>query len=194
MQPRTLQEAIVYFSIRNEPLTMPFRFAGLMARRLAPAVIPTRLFHQDAQAVALPLGWNRQLTFKVNTIFEDSALGMDKLMTALWMLVNCKNGEHFQHGDSPRSGSYAEVGNGFKWLQRLREALHNRSFGFTRKMGGPGTELEADETYIGGVTKEYDKDRKARLWKRAGCMAVRLPSKEFLTVKRGKFALMWFPT
>ena len=85
-------------------------------------------------------------------------------MTAFWMLVNCKNGVssmeiHRSIGVTQKSAWFI--------LQRLREALHNRSF--THKMGGgPGSTLEADETYIGGVTKNMHKDRKARLWKQGG--------------------------
>ena len=33
-----------------------------------------------------------QFTLKTGTIFEDSPLGLDKWLTALWMVVNCKNG------------------------------------------------------------------------------------------------------
>ena len=29
---------------------------------------------------------------KVGTIFEDSPLGLDKWLVAMWLLVNCKNG------------------------------------------------------------------------------------------------------
>jgi len=34
----------------------------------------------------------RQFSAKVGTIFEDSALGFDKWLPALWMLANAKNG------------------------------------------------------------------------------------------------------
>src|SRR5688572_3801229 len=34
----------------------------------------------------------KQFSVKVGTIFEDSPLGLDKWLAALWMLINCKNG------------------------------------------------------------------------------------------------------
>ena len=34
----------------------------------------------------------RQFTVKVGTIFEDSPIGLDKRLTAIWMIANCKNG------------------------------------------------------------------------------------------------------
>jgi hypothetical protein len=34
----------------------------------------------------------RQFTAKTGTIFEDSPLGLDKWLVAMWQVVNCKNG------------------------------------------------------------------------------------------------------
>lgn len=34
----------------------------------------------------------RQFSVKVGTIFEDSALGLDKWLPAAWLIINCKNG------------------------------------------------------------------------------------------------------
>ncbi len=34
----------------------------------------------------------RQFSVKVGTIFEDSPLGLDKWLPAVWLVVNCKNG------------------------------------------------------------------------------------------------------
>ena len=34
----------------------------------------------------------RQFTVKTGTIFEDSPLGLDKWLLAMWQVVNCKNG------------------------------------------------------------------------------------------------------
>ena len=34
----------------------------------------------------------RQFSVKVGTIFEDSPLGLDKWLPAVWMIVNAKNG------------------------------------------------------------------------------------------------------
>ena len=33
-----------------------------------------------------------QFTLKTGTIMEDSPLGIDKWLTAMWQIVNCKNG------------------------------------------------------------------------------------------------------
>ena len=34
----------------------------------------------------------KQFSVKVGSIFEDSPIGLDKWLPAMWMLVNCKNG------------------------------------------------------------------------------------------------------
>ena len=34
----------------------------------------------------------RQFSVKVGTIFEDSPIGLDKWLPAVWLIVNCKNG------------------------------------------------------------------------------------------------------
>jgi len=85
-----------------------------------------------------------QFTLKVGTIFEDSAIPLEKWLPALWLIVSCKNG----------ISSY-EVARGFgvtqktAWfmLHRLRLALRTGSF---MKMSG---EVEVDETSIGGKAR-----------------------------------------
>ena len=86
-------------------------------------------------------------------------------MAAFWMLVNCKNGIssmeiHRALGITQKSAWFV--------LQRLRMALRTGSFGAVKKMGGPDTELEADETFVGGLTKNMHKERKIRLMNQGG--------------------------
>jgi transposase-like protein len=163
--PRTLQDAIVYFSDpqRAFDYAVGLRWPGGNVR--CPRCNSDKHYFIKTRRIWLCRGCDKQFTVKVGTIFEDSALGMDKWMTAFWMLVNCKNG--ISSMEIHRSIGVTQKSAWFM-LQRLRTALSNRTIGFTKKMGGPGTELEADETYIGGLTKNMHKDRKARLWKQGG--------------------------
>ena len=48
-------------------------------------------------------------------------------------------------------------------LHRIREALTKKGFGNTGKLGGPGQEVESDETFIGGKAKNMHKSRKEAL-------------------------------
>src|SRR5580700_5745239 len=38
------------------------------------------------------LACRKQFSVKVGTIFEDSAIGLGKWLTAMWLVGNCKNG------------------------------------------------------------------------------------------------------
>src|SRR5207253_10801161 len=74
----------------------------------------------------------------------DSPLGMDKWMTAFWLLVNCKNGI-----SSYELGRDLGIMQRSAWfmLHRLRLALQEGTF---TKMSG---EVEVDETFIGGKAR-----------------------------------------
>src|SRR6185437_7037068 len=95
-----------------------------------------------------------QFSLKVGTIFEDSPIGLDKWLCALWLIVNCKNGI-----------SSCEIARDLKITQksawfldhRLRFALHQGSF--ENLLSG---EVEADETFIGGKARNMHIEKRAR--------------------------------
>jgi len=93
-------------------------------------------------------GCKKQFTVKVGTIFEDSPIGLDKWMTAVWMICNCKNGIssyelHRAIGITQKSAWFM--------LHRIREAMRSGTF---FKMGGSeGGPVEVDEAYVGGQPK-----------------------------------------
>jgi transposase-like protein len=86
----------------------------------------------------------KQFSVKVGTIFEDSAVSLDKWLVALWMLCNCKNGV-----SSHEIARDLKVQQRTAWfmLHRLRAALAG---GSVMKMGGNGEPIEVDETFVGG--------------------------------------------
>ncbi len=92
-EPKTLQEAIVYFS--NPDNCREY----LIARRWPDGVTCPRCGSQSVTAQPKYNRWQcsshhdrRQFTLKTGTIFEDSPVGLDKWLAAMWMVVNCKNG------------------------------------------------------------------------------------------------------
>lgn len=96
-----------------------------------------------------PSHTNRQFSVKLGTIFEDSPLGLDKWLPAAWIIVNAKNGV------SPYEIARAlGVTQKTAWFMdhRIRAAME---YGTLDTLDDP---VEADETYIGGKTKE-EKDR-----------------------------------
>ena len=82
-----------------------------------------------------------KFSLKTGTIFEDSPLGLDKWLPALWLVVNCKNG--VSSCELARDLGVTQK-TGWFMAHRLRYALKDGGFGL---LSG---EVEADETFIGG--------------------------------------------
>jgi transposase-like protein len=86
-----------------------------------------------------------QFSLKVGTIFEDSAIGLEKWLPALWLLTNCKNG--ISSYELARALGVTQKTAWFM-LSRLRLALQDEQTG--GKLRG---EVECDESYIGGASR-----------------------------------------
>jgi transposase-like protein len=86
----------------------------------------------------------RQFSIKLGTIFEDSPLGLDKWLPAVWLLSNCKNGI-----SSYEIGKDLGVSQKTAWfmLSRIRLGLQSNEGGM---LDG---EVEIDETFIGGKAR-----------------------------------------
>lgn len=160
-QPKTLQEAIVYFAdyANCHKAMIALRWPG--GTVACPRCGSTEVTYlQNARL------WKcyekhpkAKFSLKVGTIFEDSPIPLQKWFPALWMLVNCKNGI-----SSYELGRALGVTQKSAWfmLSRLRLALQdNPRFKFTGH-------TEADETYIGGLARYMHVDKKKRLGKIAG--------------------------
>jgi transposase-like protein len=88
----------------------------------------------------------------VGTIFEDSGLGFDKWLPAIWLIANSKNGI-----SSYELGRALGVTQKTAWFMnhRIRLAMASGTF---QKLSGT---VETDETYIGGLGKNmHVADRK----------------------------------
>jgi transposase-like protein len=99
----------------------------------------------------------KQYSVKVNTIFEDSAIKLDKWLTAMWLLANCKNG--ISSYEIARSVGVTQKSAWFM-LHRIREAMKNGSL---KKLGRTGGPVEVDETFIGGKPKNMHKSKRQNL-------------------------------
>jgi transposase-like protein len=98
----------------------------------------------------------KQYSVKVNTIFEDSPVKLDKWLTAMWLLANCKNGI-----SSYEVAKDIGVTQKSAWfmLQRIRLAMKNKS---VLKLGYQGGPVEMDETFVGGKLKNMHKNKKPK--------------------------------
>jgi transposase-like protein len=104
----------------------------------------------------------QKFSLKVGTVFEDSPIPLEKWLPAVWLVVNCKNGI-----SSYELGKDLGVTQKSAWfmLHRIRLAVQSKSF---VKIGGPGAEVEVDETFIGGKARNMHKGKRIRTKVREG--------------------------
>ncbi len=153
---KTLQQAIQYFSDEQVCIDAVAALRWPNGKPACPACGKTDHYWLASQKRWKCKGCWKQFSVKVGSIFEDSALSLTKWLPALWMLVNCKNGI-----SSYELGRDLGVSQKSSWfmLHRLRLAIQTGSF---RKLGGPGSEIEADETFIGGKARNMHEKRRAQ--------------------------------
>src|SRR3989449_2733584 len=143
MQPATLLEAIKYFADPDTCLRFiadmrwPDGITCPRCHAKKPRFIKTRHLWECK-------GCRKQFSVKVGTIFEDSAIGLDKWLCAIWMIVNAKNGVssyeiHRSLGVTQKTAWFM--------MHRIRLALQRGSVDKLKR------EVEADETYIGGKAR-----------------------------------------
>lgn len=156
--PETLLGAITYF------VDVETSIAFVAALRWPDGVICPRCdgsacYRLSTRQLWKCRGCKKQFSVKVGSIFEDSPIGLDKWLPALWMLVNCKNGV-----SSYEIARDLGVTQKTAWfmLHRLRLAVHHKSF---EKICG---HVEIDETYIGGKARNMHKGKRERVIKGTG--------------------------
>ena len=98
-------------------------------------------------------GCKKQFSVKLGTIFEDSPLGLDKWLPAIWLIANSKNGI-----SSHELGRAVGTTQKSAWfmLHRIRLAMQTGTFD---KLDGA---VEVDETFIGGKARNMHKHVRAR--------------------------------
>ena len=150
-EPRTLQEAIRYFSDPDNCLNY------LVSRRWPDGVVCPTCGRKDVSFVAVRRVWQcktrhpkSQFSVKVGTVFEDSPLGLDKWLPAIWLIANCKNG--ISSYELARDLGVTQK-TGWFMLHRIRLAMQESG----GKLRG---EVEVDETFIGGKARNMHESKK----------------------------------
>jgi transposase-like protein len=110
----------------------------------------------------------RQFTLKTGTVMEDSPLGMDKWLMAMWLVASNRNG--ISSWELSRALGITQKSAWFL-LHRIRLAMQDETFG--GKIGGEGETVEVDETFIGGKVRNMHKGRKQRVQKEDGRMGAK---------------------
>ena len=160
--PKTLQDAIVYFANPDNCV------AFLVAQRWPDGdVVCPSCGRADAKYLPKRRVWQCktrhpkcQFSVKVGTIFEDSPIGLDKWLMAMWMIANCKNGVssweiHRALGVTQKTAWFM--------MHRIRLTMQDDSAGNF----GIAAPVEVDETFVGGKAKNMHSDkRKKRITRR----------------------------
>jgi len=149
--PQTLQETVLYFSDKETCTTFmaqirwPEGVACPMCEGKEVSYLSTR-FMWKCKAC------KKQFSVKVGSIMEDSPIGLDKWLAAMWLIANAKNG--ISSYEVHRALDITQKSAWFL-LHRIRLAMQTGSF--ETKMGG---QVEADETYIGGLARNMHRDKR----------------------------------
>jgi transposase-like protein len=156
MKAKTLQQAIQYFSDEQVCINTVAALRWPDGKPVCPSCEKT-----DHYWLATQRRWKckecwKQFSVKVNTIFEDSALPLSKWFVAMWLIANCKNG--ISSYEIARDLGITQK-SAWHMMHRIRLAMQNGSL---LKLGGPGSEVEADETFIGGKARNMHLSEKKR--------------------------------
>ena len=154
-QPNTLQEAIQFYSNPDNCLN------HLVAQRWPNGVECPTCGSKEVRFIPTRRIWEckskhtkKQFSIKVGSIFEDSPIGLDKWLAAIWMIAACKNGVssyeiHRALGVTQKSA----------WFMMHRIRLAMQEGGVFRKLAG---HVEVDETFIGGKARNMHKSARSR--------------------------------
>jgi len=159
--PETLQQAMAFFSDPQRAFEAAVEFRWPDGNPTCPRCGGSKHSFIKTRRLWFCYDCKKQFTIKVGTIMEDSPIGLDKWMCAMWMLANCKNGIS-SYEIAKNLGIHQK--SAWFMLHRIREAMSQDDtfkFGF----GGP---VESDEAFIGPNPAKMHKSRKARVQARDG--------------------------
>src|SRR5918999_557471 len=150
-KPRNLLEAVRYFS----DLDVATDFVAKLRwpdGPVCPACGGTEYSYIPTRRLWKCRACKKQYSVKLGTIFEDSPLGMDKWLPAVWLIANAKNGI-----SSHELGRALGVTQKTAWFMLHRIRLAMQSGSFKKFLQG---EVEVDETFIGGKARNMHKSKK----------------------------------
>jgi transposase-like protein len=161
---KTLQQAIQYFSDEQTCIDAVAAMRWTDGKPTCPSCGKQEHYYLASQKRWKCKECYKQFSVKQGTIFEDSPIPLNKWLLAMWMLGNCRNGVssyevHRAIGVSQKSAWFM--------LQRIRLAMRPV---LPNKLGGDNSEVEADETVIGGKLKNMHKNKKAEFYGSGGAL------------------------
>ncbi|HEY3957872.1 MAG TPA: IS1595 family transposase [Streptosporangiaceae bacterium] len=152
-EPRTLLEAVRYFSDPDVALAFVVKLRWPDGKPACPRCGGLRHSFLTTRRIWKCRECKKQFSVKVGTIFEDSPLGFDVWLPAIWLVANSKNG--ISSHEMARSLGITQKS---AWFlnHRIRLAMQTGTFA---KLDGV---IEADETFIGGKARFMHKHIRER--------------------------------
>lgn len=150
--PETLIEAVRYFSDRQTCVDFVAELRW-PSGPVCPSCGGTEHSYLTTRYLWKCKNCKRQFSVKVGTIFEDSALGLDKWLVSIWLIANSKNG--ISSHELARSVGVTQKSAWFV-LHRVRLAMQT---GTWERLAGT---TEVDETFVGGKARNMHKGERAR--------------------------------
>jgi transposase-like protein len=152
-KPKTLLEAVTYFSdldVATKHVAKTRWPDGPVCPKCG--VLDKNHYYLKSRRLWKCRACKKQFSVKVGTIFEDSPIGLDKWLPAMWIIANAKNGVssceiHRSIGVTQKTAWFM--------LHRIRLAMQRGSI---EKLEG---QVEVDETYIGGKARNMHKSKRA---------------------------------
>jgi transposase-like protein len=96
----------------------------------------------------------KQFSVKVGTVLNESPIPVEKWLTAMWLVANCRNG--VSSCEVARDLGLTQKTAWFM-LHRIREAMQDKT---ATKLSG---EVEVDESFIGGKSRNMHRSKRARV-------------------------------
>jgi transposase-like protein len=96
----------------------------------------------------------KQFSTKVGTIFEDSSIGLDRWLVAVWYLTNTKNGTS---SCELARGIGVTQKSAWHMLHRIRTAMAEEKSGMLQGV------CESDETFVGGKFRNMHRSKRRQL-------------------------------
>lgn len=156
-RPRTLQQAVLYFSNPENAFREAVKLRWPDGKVTCPHCGSESVYFVEARKVWMCKNKHpkQQFSVKVGSIMEDSAIGIDKWLIAIWLISSAKNG--ISSYELARAIGVTQKSAWFM-LHRIRLAMQDGDNG--GKLSGT---VEIDETYIGGKARNMHHGKRQRV-------------------------------
>jgi transposase-like protein len=164
--PKTLLDAIKFFAEYENcrKFMVAIRWADGLVR--CPVCDSTNVLYMEKSKLynCRTKHAKQKFSLKVGTIFEDSPIGLEKWLPAVWLLSNCKNG--ISSYELARALGVTQK-SAWHMLHRIREAMTDNA----GKIGGSAP-VECDETFIAPNPRKMHKSQRVKVAASGGSKAV----------------------